>query len=217
MNFFNQFGLVSYAMLVVSFIIVAICLERLLTFITLPKLCAKKYTNVINAILHNDIKTASILIKDFKQPFSGYFSTLINDSKDVAESELSLQMSKNRSKLQRPLIWLNLFAVISPMLGLLGTIWSMSHSFAALATSLAGGGLQNMIMYLSQAMYATAAGIFLALISMLGFYSLRQYSERYLSDIENSLNHFSINIQRLSMCVKKNHSLAKTEDSTADV
>ena len=97
-------------------------------------------------------------------------------------------MIRKRQKLQRPLVWLNLFAVASPMLGLLGTIWSMSHSFSALAASLNGDGLHKMISYLSEAMFATAFGIVLALMSLFAFYCLRQLAERYLSHCEYVLN-----------------------------
>ncbi len=121
---------------------------------------------------------------------------MITEPKELAESEVCLLMRKQRQRMQRPLIWLNLFAVVSPMLGLLGTIWSMSHSFAALAESLSGNGLQNMIMYLSEAMYATAFGIVLALVSLLAFYCFRQFSERYLANAEEALNQLILSLDR---------------------
>ena len=67
------------------------------------------------------------------------------------------------------------------MLGLLGTIWSMSQSFNMISKSMNSDSMQMMITYLSEAMYATAFGIVLALVSMLSLYVLRQKSDQYLN------------------------------------
>ncbi|WP_440992986.1 MotA/TolQ/ExbB proton channel family protein [Cysteiniphilum litorale] len=195
-HFFSQFGLVSYAMLTVSFLIVAICIERIMTFISLPKLNLGKVECLINAVNRDDKKTLNLRLNALAKPILRYVSPLITEPKEIAESEVCLLMRKQRQRMQRPLIWLNLFAVVSPMLGLLGTIWSMSHSFAALAESLSGNGLQNMIMYLSEAMYATAFGIVLALVSLLAFYCFRQFSERYLGNAEEALNQLILSLDR---------------------
>ncbi|WP_116964476.1 MotA/TolQ/ExbB proton channel family protein [Fastidiosibacter lacustris] len=195
-HLFTQFGVIGYTMLVVSFIIVALCIERALTFLSLPKLNLKRVSDMILAINQDNKKELNACLGQLKKPLLKYIKPLFIESKHIAESELCLLLRKQRQRMQRPLIWLNLFAVISPMLGLLGTIWSMSHSFAALAQSLDGNGLHNMITYLSQAMYATAFGIALALMSLLAFYSFRQYSERYLANCEEALNYLLLSLDR---------------------
>ena len=208
-HFFSQFGLVSYAMLAVSFIIVAICIERVITFVSLPKLNLSKVKSLIVAINRDDSKTLNARLNALTKPVLKYISPLVIESKEIAESEICLLMRKQRQRMQRPLIWLNLFAVISPMLGLLGTIWSMSHSFAALAESLSGNGLQNMIMYLSEAMYATAFGIVLALVSLLAFYCFRQFSERYLTNAEEALNQLILSLDRQKIRQKELYDIGK--------
>ncbi|WP_440617292.1 hypothetical protein [Cysteiniphilum sp. 6C5] len=59
-HFFSQFGLVSYAMLAVSFLIVAICIERVITFISLPKLNLGKVECLINAVNRDDKKSLNV-------------------------------------------------------------------------------------------------------------------------------------------------------------
>ncbi len=198
-GFLGQFGLVSYAMLTLGFIIVAICIERFITFISLPKLKLGLVSGLISAVDHDDKQALNSTLNELGKSARKYILPIIVEPKDIAESELCLRMRKQRQRMQRPLVWLNLFAVISPMLGLLGTIWSMSHSFSALAQSLSGNGLQNMIMYLSEAMYTTAFGIVLALISLLAFYCFRQYAERYLANAEEALNHLMLSLDRQTL------------------
>ncbi|WP_119328880.1 MotA/TolQ/ExbB proton channel family protein [Cysteiniphilum halobium] len=211
-HFFSQFGLVSYAMLAVSFLIVAICIERVITFISLPKFHLGKVECLIHAINRDDKKTLNVRLNTLTKPLLKYISPLVLEPKEIAESEVCLLMRKQRQRMQRPLIWLNLFAVASPMLGLLGTIWSMSHSFAALAESLSGNGLQNMIMYLSEAMYATAFGIILALVSLLAFYCFRQFSERYLANAEDTLNQLMLSLDRQKARKKEQKEIAEMRE-----
>ncbi len=157
----------------------------------------KELNEISNLIKQDKLIDAKAYISRIPVKFQEWLNILFDAPGATAEDELSLIISQKRIALERPLDWLNLFAITSPMLGLLGTIWSMSHSFALISTAnLSGGGMQKMITYLSEAMYATAFGISLALTSMFFLYLLRQKFEGYLSDCEIALNRLHIDIMR---------------------
>ncbi|QIW10984.1 MotA/TolQ/ExbB proton channel family protein [Francisella sp. LA112445] len=200
--FLSQFGLVGYLMLLVSLILTAICIERCITFIFLPRFKSLQIESLITLAGQGDSDAIKNRIDNTSSKLSKYIAPLLLESKDIAENAVSIMMRKERQRLQQPLVWLNFFAVVSPMLGLLGTIWSMSHSFKALAESLNGSGLEHMILYLSEAMYATALGIILALFSMFTFYCFRHYSESYLFRAEEVLNDLALGLERQKIANK---------------
>ena len=193
-NFLTLFGPVGYLLFTVSILLGVIFIERLITFYSQPFVSRRKLKQVIEHINLKERAEASGLIKTFNQQSQDWILPFMNLPRELAEEEANVSLHQKRQKLLRPLMWLNLFAVISPMIGLLGTIWSMSHSFAALAKSMNGEGLQNMILYLSEAMFATAFGILLALLSLCALYMLRQKAEIYLSKCEQAINQVSLAI-----------------------
>lgn len=191
-HFFSSLGPAAYLLVLSSIAIVALSIERLVTLYTLPKIPLKQLKALTKLITDGDLKGASTDIAKLPNVFQEWIKILLNYPPKIAEDELSLIILDKRITLQRPLDWLNLFAITSPMLGLLGTIWSMSHSFGMIGRSLGNDGIQKIMLYLSEAMYATAFGIILAVISMLFLYLLRQKSEKYLSLCELTLNRINL-------------------------
>lgn len=199
-HFFSSFGLIAYLLLLASVAILALSIERLITIFIQPRLPIKN----LQAITINLKKGDSLQVENYmaKTPllYQKWIRLILDNTQKQAEDELSLNLMQTRNHLQRPLEWLNLFAIISPMLGLLGTIWSMSHSFASISKSMTSEGMHQMITYLSEAMYATAFGITLALISMLSLYFFRQKTESYLTNCELWFN-------KILLATKHNNSL----------
>ena len=200
-QFLDQFGVIAYVMIAVSIIIVAISIERGITLLLQPKLPLKAADRLHRAYAKGSVSKGDYLKllqklscnKEMKR--SVHY--LMDSDSEIAKARASDYLQQKRQQLQRPLLWLNFFAVGSPMLGLLGTIWSMSHSFSALAASLAGDGLGKMIQYLSEAMFATAFGIILALMSMFALYLFRQLTEKYLHRYESFLNQLFCDVEVL--------------------
>ncbi|MBK2125066.1 MotA/TolQ/ExbB proton channel family protein [Fangia hongkongensis] len=201
-QFLHQFGVIAYVMIAGSVIIVAISIERLITLLLQPKLPLKKADKLHQDYAKGDISKDNYLKMLYQlshnKELKRCFNYLSDEDRNLAKTRASSYLQQKRQQLQRPLLWLNFFAVGSPMLGLLGTIWSMSHSFSALAQSLAGDGLGKMIQYLSEAMFATAFGIVLALMSMFALYLLRQLTEKYLNRYEAFLNQLFCDVESLT-------------------
>lgn len=196
LQFFNLFGPISYAMLAVCIFILAIIFERMITYSFIPRFPRRKLKYIEYFIQNAEHQQALQEVESLPQRIQGCLLALFEDNPELAKQDISLHLVHVRRRLQQPLLWLNLMAVVSPMLGLLGTIWSMSHSFAALADSFSGGDLETLIRYLSEAMWATAFGIVLALVSLCALYLFRQWSDNYLNQLEYKLNRLAIHIAR---------------------
>lgn len=186
-SFSASFGPIFYLLMIVSIIILTIIIERFLVIfgkkdsLSLFQLneifqSVRKSENVIDCALKRNSFGAEVI------------SIITTNSKKDAEDELSILLMEKRNSLQRPLEWLNFFAIVSPMLGLLGTIWSMSGSFKELSSSTLSNDMQGMINYLSEAMYATAFGIILSAVSMFFLYVFKYKTDGYFIRCELILN-----------------------------
>lgn len=191
-SFFSSFGPVAYILILASIVIIALTIERLIVFYLQPKLPEKEIASIIALLGQGNYLQISAIQSSLPAVFDSWLTVIFSSPREYADQEMSLILGQIRNQLQKPLEWLNLFAIAAPMMGLLGTIWSMSHSFSLLGQSLNNGSMHKMIQYLSEAMYATAFGIILALISMLSLYFLRQKSDRYLDQSELAFNRISL-------------------------
>jgi biopolymer transport protein ExbB len=69
--------------------------------------------------------------------------------------------------LRRHLRVINGVATVSPLLGLLGTVWGMMEAFNSIATSNAMGRPELLAAGISQALLTTAAGLFVAIPALI--------------------------------------------------
>lgn len=116
----------------------------------------------------------------------------------LREEILSLWLGEQQRKLHAHLKWLVLLAVISPLLGLLGTVLGMIEAFRALAAhsgpvhpALLANGLQ-------QAMLTTAAGLIIAVPALIASHGFRIWADAYLALLADLLNRAQLALDGVS-------------------
>lgn len=105
--------------------------------------------------------------------------------REIAETEGSAQAAAMQSRIT----YLADIAVLSPMLGLLGTVSGLINSFGALASK--GSQDRNILLAegVSEALVATATGLILGIVAM-GFYAVfRGRVQSLISDLETASTH----------------------------
>ena len=127
--------------------------------------------------LSQNIKTQEDIAQIYNKT-SNPLVSIINDivvihsehSEDM-RSEVSYLMHRNFENVSKSLVWLRLIAVISPLLGLLGTVLGMVGVFQAISTNgnpnsaeLAGG--------IWEAMITTVMGLVVAIPTLIIYYYL---------------------------------------------
>jgi len=101
--------------------------------------------------------------------------------REIAESEGARQSTH----LIGMISYLNDIAVISPLIGLLGTVVGLIRSFAVLSTDVGSARALMLAEGVSQALVNTAAGLLIAIPAM-GFYAFfRGRVQRAISDLES--------------------------------
>jgi biopolymer transport protein TolQ len=100
-------------------------------------------------------------------------------NKLAIERSLQLGISEEMAKLERNMNWLATTAVVSPFIGLFGTVWGIIDAFSAL--SMAGGAsLRAVGPPMAEALVATALGLFAAIPAAV-FYNHFSHVVRELS------------------------------------
>lgn len=169
----TQLGVLTWPLLLCAFLALMICLERSALFLhqTLLSILPQKQawiknlrrststatTENINTLLaqtsvQNDLlaRGATLLLKQVHQP------------KTLREELLSLWLNKQQRDLQAGLKVLQVIGIISPLLGLLGTVLGLIDMFAELGQSQGPVTPAQLSAGLGLAMNTTAAGLIIA-------------------------------------------------------
>ena len=105
-------------------------------------------------------------------------------SSDQVQNAIDATALEVIPKVERRLNWLNLFANISTLFGLLGTIQGLIQSFSAVAAADPAQKAELLAMGISKAMNTTALGLFSAITIMLVHTFLVGKSEKIINEID---------------------------------
>ena len=84
------------------------------------------------------------------------------------ERALQIASSGQLSGMERMLSWLATAGVVTPFIGLFGTVWGIMDSFQGLGTA-GGASLRAVAPGISEALVATAAGLFVAIPAVIAY------------------------------------------------
>ncbi len=108
----------------------------------------------------------------------------------VIQEAMESEGDRGAAALWQRISYLNNIATLSPLLGLLGTVWGMMRAFSAIALDTAQVKGITMAYSVSQAMITTAAGLLLAIPAMALYYYLRGRVIRIVADVEAHSSEF---------------------------
>lgn len=113
--------------------------------------------------------------------------------KDIIEGEGGREASMIQNQIQ----YLQDIAVISPMIGLLGTVLGMLKAFNAVALDIAKATPMTLAGGVSQALITTAAGLIVGIPAMVAYAYFRGRSAKLVSSLEN------VSAEILTLLVRK--------------
>lgn len=188
-KFIEDGGPVMVPLLGLSLIGVAICIERGWRLIGWNSARHRDRTRQISALLRRGEHTSALaLCATYTDPDAALTRQLLAEPvRNEAAAIEALEMQEAR--LRRGFSFLATVIVAAPMLGVLGTVMGVIHSFKSLTQNAAAnpnsavklGALSGGI---SEALVATATGIGVALIILFPYNVLRGISERISGRLE---------------------------------
>ena len=113
----------------------------------------------------------------------------IGRGKEAVEGSLAEHGMREATLLRTRNSYLSVIGVVSPMIGLLGTVIGMMGAFAVLGSS-GMSDPRGLSMKISEVLLATAAGLFIAIPAFVSYYIFRNVSQAsivYADDIVNLL------------------------------
>lgn len=113
-----------------------------------------------------------------------------NQSKEQIQDALESSMLEAIPHVEKRLGYLSLIANVSTLIGLLGTIYGLIQSFAAVASADAASKAELLALGISKAMNTTAFGLISAITIMVVHQILTTKSEKIISDLE----HYSVKL-----------------------
>lgn len=101
------------------------------------------------------------------------------------EEAAGASIREEEEKLMHRLGYLNLWGTIAPMLGLLGTVTGMVDAFFTLGNAAGVEKAQLLAMAISQALYTTAAGLFISIPAIVAYNIFKNRATAGVTKMEN--------------------------------
>lgn len=114
---------------------------------------------------------------------------------DTAQRAMRVAMSREMDKLEQSLPFLATVGSTSPYIGLFGTVWGIMNSFRGLAT-VQQATLATVAPGISEALIATAMGLFAAIPAVIAYNRFSAMSDALLKNYETFAEEFSSILHR---------------------
>ena len=160
MNIFMLGGWMMWPLALVSVMVTAIIIERILLFSSCP-FPARDFTERLEKAVEGD--TAPLLEAMGSIALLKRFSDLMASSHPQREASLRIEGEAVVRKLEKHLSMLSILARLAPLMGLLGTVLGMISTFSEIASAQAGVNMNQLAGGIWQALITTAAGLVIAI------------------------------------------------------
>lgn len=189
-SLFRAGGWVMYPLAALSVISVALTVERILFWIGTH---STGHMRLLERVTHEmrggDLSAAASAVGKDRTVYGRYASALLDEARGGGKGRVNASFALERAESLRPMIerWATTHATIitaAPMLGILGTVTGIIRSFHLLSgerivtdpAAIAGG--------IAEALFTTAFGLVVALVTLFPHAIFRAQAERCLSRLE---------------------------------
>ncbi|WP_218769600.1 MotA/TolQ/ExbB proton channel family protein [Vibrio parahaemolyticus] len=223
----TQFGLMTWPLIICSALTVMIIAERLFqVFISLgvDKSAIRQHLASLDPTNSRDIEALADELSG-KRPllYRGVAMLLAHHSfaKSLREDAAGMWLQEKRHQLHSGLRLLTLIGVISPLIGLLGTVLGLIEMFKGIAVSTGNITPNDLADGLGLAMRTTAAGLIIALPAISGAQIIGLWADRVLAKLEHTLNYVNLWLEGISLQhvspekTKTTASITKTAEAKA--
>ena len=190
---------VMWLLLLLSIISVAFIIDRLRVLRNQERIGARLWTDKIDAFLAPGANKGGFDASDVAVNYpclEGRLVDLIKSKNEDRESmELLVRSFIGREKLvlEKNLAFLGTVGSNAPFIGLFGTVLGIIKAFHDLGSSMASGGAQSVSVGLSEALIATAVGLFVAIPAVI-FFNYFQRKIKMITGRAESLANFMISL-----------------------
>jgi biopolymer transport protein ExbB len=191
-RWFQNGGIWMYPLLVVSAMAIAIVLERYFYYYIHCRVNAKLLlTQTTRLIRNGELEKARQICAKMKNPLAVILESAVwHYQQQEPDQEIQNAVDevglRELPKINRRTHFLSLFANMSTLVGLLGTIFGLQGSFSALATADPSQKAALLAKGIALAMNATAFGLMVAIVCMIFYSVLGSKANNLIEEIDES-------------------------------
>ncbi|WP_375753348.1 MotA/TolQ/ExbB proton channel family protein [Vibrio sp. HN007] len=200
----SQLGIMTWPLTTMSLLAMLIILERCFYLLINTKTNSRKLISHLYSIdLNNKQAFDELLQRQSRQKntLAQGVTMLLNHrhfEKSLREDTVSVWLEKKRQQYSSGLRFLTIIGVISPLVGLLGTVLGLIEMFKGLAHTSGAIAPSDLASGLGLAMSTTAAGLIIALPAISGSHILQIWADRSIGKIEHALNHCNLYLEGIT-------------------
>lgn len=205
----EQLGLMALPLLICSAITLTIVLERLVQLAIFTRVGRLRIGKLLSEHQpSNDAELTQLAKKLGKQRglMNRGVAMLIQHrhfTKSLREDAAGMWLQQKRQQLRAGLKLLALIGVLSPLLGLLGTVIGLIDMFKSVAASSGAVTPNDLADGLGIAMHTTAAGLLVALPAIAGAQLLGLWADKVICKLEHGLNFCNLWLEGLQLTDKQ--------------
>lgn len=204
-KFMDDGGIFMWIILGIWAFGVAIAVERLKNLIKFDTDGTSLMNEIKKNVLTNEVQNAIQSCSSSKALLPGVMRNGLkraNQTKEQIQDALEASMLESIPHVEKRLSYLALIANVSTLIGLLGTIYGLIQSFAAVASADASSKAELLALGISKAMNTTAFGLISAITIMVLHQFLTAKAEKIIAEME----HFSVKLVDL-LATKKTQTI----------
>lgn len=184
-------GIVMWPLLIIAVVALLLCLERIIYLWRIPVRTDKVMQEMGKAISNSDFETCGKICQNYKRmPLCTVTKDVLKGfklhtkvTKELLEDLLDESILKETPKLERFLTTLATLGAVSPLLGLLGTVTGMIHTFQSI-TVFGTGDPRLLAGGISEALLTTQVGLSIAIPVLLVHHFLSRRVEKIEDDLD---------------------------------
>lgn len=178
MNWIEQGGIMTWPLLALSVIVLAVLIDRFLVFTTLALPKATAEDELLSLVRAKDHETLRAKVQTDYPALSPLIEILLsNEPQTVCECAAAIKNEEIVRQLDKRLGVLALASRVAPLMGLLGTIIGIILTFASVSSGRGAVDMSSLAEGIWQALIATAIGLCVAIPSVLAHHAFVRHEE----------------------------------------